>query len=144
MDYREFYTELGKLLYAVADADGIIRAGEREYLDELIQTRMAHREIHTDEYGTNDAWYARFEFDVAEEQALDPVLAFQSFIEYLDNRKKELTRDTLELCLLLADRLAEACHHTNRPENIMIQQLREKIFSLEAAMKNPQNFPEMA
>ena len=144
MDYREFYTELGKLLYAVADADGVIRAGERECLDELIQTRMAHREIHTDEYGTNDVWYARFEFDVAEEQSLDPGAAFQSFMDYLDNRKKELTPDTLEFCLVLADRLAEACNHTNRPEEIMIQRLREKIFSLEATMKKPRNLPEMA
>lgn len=144
MDYREYYAELGKLLYAVADADGIISRKERQSFYDLIRSRVAHKEIHTDEYGTNDAWYAMFEFDVAEEQSMQPEDAFQSFMDYLDTRKNELDAMSLEQCLVLADRLAESCHHTNRPEREMIQQLREKIFSLEADLKKRQNLPELA
>lgn len=132
MDYREFYAELGKLLYAVADADGIISPQERKVLYELVSSRLAHREVHTDEYGTNDAWYTMFEFEVAEDQAMDPEEAFQSFSDYLDSRKMELDNDTLTLCLTLADRLAESYRHTNHREKELIRQLREKLFSMTA------------
>jgi uncharacterized tellurite resistance protein B-like protein len=130
MDYREFYAELGKLLYAVADADGVISPQERESLNELIRSRLAHREVHTDEYGTNDAWYAMFEFEVAEEQSMAPEEAFQSFSDFLDARQQELDEDTRSLCLTLADRLAESYRHTNRLEGELIRKLREKLFSL--------------
>ena len=133
MDYREFYTELGKLLYAIADADGVISPQERKSLDELISTRLAHREIHTDEFGTNDAWYAMFEFEVAEDQAMTADEAFQSFSEYLDSRKDEVDEETLSLCLTLADRLAESYHHTNKREKELLRQLKEKLFTMPAA-----------
>jgi uncharacterized tellurite resistance protein B-like protein len=136
MDYREFYAELGKLLYAVADADGTISPQERESLNELIRSRLAHREVHTDEYGTNDAWYAMFEFEVAEEQAMTPEEAFQSFSDYLDARRDEVDEDTRALCLTLADRLAESYHHTNRRESELIRKLKEKLFSLPDIRKN--------
>ncbi len=65
MDYRMFYSALGKLLYAVADADGIVSPQEKENMFELVQKRLMHKETHTDEFGTNDAWYAAFEFEYA-------------------------------------------------------------------------------
>ncbi len=124
------------MLYAVADADGTISPQERESLNELIRSRLAHREVHTDEYGTNDAWYAMFEFEVAEEQAMTPEEAFQSFSDYLDARRDEVDEDTRALCLTLADRLAESYHHTNRRESELIRKLKEKLFSLPDIRKN--------
>lgn len=124
------------MLYAVADADGRISPQERESLNELIRTRLAHREVHTDEYGTNDAWYAMFEFEVAEEQAMTPEEAFQSFSDFLDARRDEVDEDTRALCLTLADRLAESYHHTNRRESELIRKLKEKLFSLPDIRKN--------
>ena len=124
------------MLYAVADADGRICPQERESLNELIRTRLAHREVHTDEYGTNDAWYAMFEFEVAEEQAMTPEEAFQSFSDFLDARRDEVDEDTRALCLTLADRLAESYHHTNRRESELIRKLKEKLFSLPDIRKN--------
>ncbi len=124
------------MLYAVADADGTISPQERESLNELIRSRLAHREVHTDEYGTNDAWYAMFEFEVAEEQAMTPEEAFQSFSDFLDARRDEVDEDTRALCLTLADRLAESYHHTNRRESELIRKLKEKLFSLPDIRKN--------
>jgi uncharacterized tellurite resistance protein B-like protein len=131
MDYRMFYAELGKLLYAVADADGVISQQEKEQFYNLVQSRLMHKEIHTDEYGTNDAWYAAFEFEVADEQIMPAADAFQSFIEYIEAHKNELDEDTRVLCLTLADRLAESYRHSNKKEKQLIQKLREVLFSLE-------------
>ena len=54
MDYRVFYSELGKLLYAVADADGVVSKEEKKSLYDLVKTRLAHKEVHTDEFGTTN------------------------------------------------------------------------------------------
>jgi uncharacterized tellurite resistance protein B-like protein len=131
MDYRMFYSELGKLLYAVADADGIVSPQEKKNMFELVQTRLMHKEIHTDEFGTNDAWYAAFEFEVADEQMMSAADAFLSFTEYIEENKNKLDEDTRQLCLILADKLAESYRHTNKKENLLIQRLREVLFSLE-------------
>jgi uncharacterized tellurite resistance protein B-like protein len=131
MDFRVFYAELGKLLYAVADADGIISQEEKESLYNLVQTRLMHKETHTDEFGTNDAWYAIFEFEVADEQNMSAADAFLSFTEYIEANKNKLGEETRQLCLTLADRLAESYHHTNKKEKKLIQQLKEVLFSLE-------------
>jgi uncharacterized tellurite resistance protein B-like protein len=131
MDYRIFYAELGKLLYAVADADGIVSPKEKQHMFELVQTRLMHKETHTDEYGTNDAWYAAFEFEVADEQIMSAADAFLSFTEYIEENKNKLDEDTRQLCLILADRLADSYRHTNKKETALIQKLREVLFSLE-------------
>jgi uncharacterized tellurite resistance protein B-like protein len=131
MDYRLFYSELGKLLYAVADADGVVSPQERDRLYDLIRTRLLHREVHTDEYGTNDAWYAAFGFEVAEDQILPAADAFESFTEFLRERRDQIDEDTRQTCLILADRLAESYRHTNLREKEMIQRLKELLFNME-------------
>jgi uncharacterized tellurite resistance protein B-like protein len=131
MDIREFYAETGKLLYAVAEADGAISNRERIALHNLIQTRLAQREKHTDEFGTNDAWYTEFEFEVAEEQGMSPEDAFNSFAEFIDENKNKLDRDLKDICIMLADRLAESYHHTNKREKTIIQKLKEILYSLQ-------------
>jgi uncharacterized tellurite resistance protein B-like protein len=131
MDIREFYAETGKLLYAVAEADGVISNRERTALHNLIQTRLAQREKHTDEFGTNDAWYTEFEFEVAEEQGMSAEDAFNSFAEFIDENKNKLDRDLKEICIILADRLAESYHHTNKREKTIIQKLKEILYSLQ-------------
>jgi hypothetical protein len=131
MDYRMFYSELGKLLYAVADADGIVSPQEKQHMFELVQTRLMHKETHTDEFGTNDAWYAAFEFEVADEQILSAADAFLSFTEYIEENKNKINEDTRELCLILADKLADSYRHSNKKEIALIQKLRVVLFTLE-------------
>jgi hypothetical protein len=140
MDLREFYSEIGKLLYAVADIDGVISPREKDSLHRLIQSRLTQRETHTDEYGTNDAWYAEFEFDVAEDQIMSAEDAFVSFIEYVREHQSGFDPQTRELCLTLAERMAECYRHTNRKELALIRQLREALFTntpIQEILHNP-------
>jgi uncharacterized tellurite resistance protein B-like protein len=131
MDLREFYSETGKLLYAVAESDGMITAREREELHNLIQSRLTQRETHTDEFGTNDAWYTEFEFEVAEEQGMTAEDAFNSFAEFIDENRNKLDKDLKDVCMILADRLADSYHHTNKKEKHIIQRLKETLYSLQ-------------
>lgn len=134
---REFYAALGKLLYAVADADGIVSPAERDELLELIRNRLMHRETLTDPYGTNDAWYALFGFDSAEDEILSAEEALQSFAEFLDTHRDRIDMETRETCLLLSDRLATSYRNTNRKERLMLQRIREVLLSRDDGTENP-------
>jgi len=131
MDIREFYAETGKLLYAVAEVDGVITKREKQSLHKLIQNRLAHRETHTDEYGTNDAWYTAFEFEVAEEQGMTSEDAFNSFVDFIQDNRNKLDRDLKDIGFILAERLAESYHQTNKKELELIQKLKEILYSLQ-------------
>lgn len=126
---RDFYAALGQLLYAVADADGVVSGTERDELLELIRSRLMHRETLTDPYGTNDAWYSLFGFDTAEEEIMTAGEAFLSFADFLESHRDRIDMETRETCLLLADRLATSYRHTNRKERQMLQRIREILLT---------------
>src|SRR5690606_13704785 len=79
MLYRQFYSELGKLLYAVADVDGMISQKEKKALQELVRKELVPVEKHTDKFGTDVAFYAEIEFDFLEDSMVEPEEAFESF-----------------------------------------------------------------
>jgi uncharacterized tellurite resistance protein B-like protein len=130
MDIRQFYIAMGKLLYAIADADSVITRQERNELYKLISTRLTHRELHTDEFGTNDAWYTVFEFEAAEEAGLTANEAFNEFAEYIQEHWAMMDDELRSICMLLADRLAESYHHTNAREKDMIRRLRDLLYTI--------------
>lgn len=130
MDIRQFYIAMGKLLYAVADADSVITRQERDELYHLISTRLTHRECNTDEFGTNDAWYTVFEFEAAEDAGLTANEAFNEFSEFIQEHWAIMDDDLRNICMLLADRLAESYHHTNAREKDMIRRLRDLLYTI--------------
>lgn len=130
MDIRQFYIAMGKLLYAVADADSVITKQERDELYHLISTRLTHRELHTDEFGTNDAWYTVFEFEAAEDAGPTANEAFNEFAEFIQENWAIMDDDLRNICMLLADRLAESYHHTNTREKDMIRRLRDLLYTI--------------
>ena len=71
MLYKNFYSELGKLLYAVADIDGVITQAEKKALHEIVKKELVPAEKHTDEFGTDAAYYAEIEFEYLDEEQMD-------------------------------------------------------------------------
>jgi len=130
MDIKQFYIAIGKLLYAVADADSVITRQEREELYNLIGSRLTHRESHTDQFGTNDAWYTVFEFEAAEDAGMTANEAFAEFEEFIRENWKIMDKEFRDICMLLADRLAESYHHTNAREKDMIRKLRDVLYTI--------------
>lgn len=127
MNYKKFYCELGKLLYAVADVDGKISKKEKAAIHQLVQEKLVCKETHTDEFDTNVANYTEFEFEVAEEQGMSVREAFTSFINYLDANRSRLDKELKETCLVIAEKIAKAYHGDNRTEQKMISILKRKL-----------------
>jgi hypothetical protein len=56
MNHHLFYKELGRLLYAIAAADGRVSPAEVRRLHEVVGQVLVPAEPSTDKYGTDQAW----------------------------------------------------------------------------------------
>ena len=90
MLYKEFYAELGKLLYAVADVDKIITQQEKKELQIIVKSELVPFEVLVDEFGTDVAHYSEFEFEFSDEQIYDSDMAFESFIDFINEHHEAI------------------------------------------------------
>ncbi len=130
MKNKLFYTELGRLLYAVANADENINEVEKETITKMILERLLQHEKENDQFGSNAAWQTQFAFDTAEEGILDPKVVLDEFLAYSDANKKDLSDEELQLGISLAEHLAEAYRHKNKKENKMLTTLRSHLWNI--------------
>lgn len=132
MHYKRFYSELGKLLYAVAEIDGTISQKEKKSLQDIIKKELVPSETHTDEFGTDVAYYAEIEFDfLADKKIHDTEWAFDSFIDYVDEHRTAFDEKMKKVSLKLVKKLAAAYQGTNNKEKALIEKLKQKLDEIE-------------
>lgn len=124
---RNFYIELGKLMYAVAKTDGTIHPNEVRVLKKLIKTELVPDEKETDEFGTDTAFYTEFEFDVYEDMNISASLAYDSFITFVKEHDRYVTKDMRKKALLLAIKTTEAFKGKNKAEKQLLEQLKKDL-----------------
>jgi hypothetical protein len=127
MQFQDFYTELGKLLYAVAKVDGVITKEERKALMEIVEKELAPLESSTDEFGTDAAYITKFEFDVLEEQMTPAEDAFNDFIDFVEEHHKAFKPNIKSICIKVTEELAADYHGTNKKEHALIEKLKLKL-----------------
>ncbi len=132
MHYRQFYSELAKLLYGLANIDGKISKKEKEELRAIVRNELVPAEKHIDHFGTDAAYYTEIEFDILEETVADPKAAFESFIDYIENHHSAIDGRMRELSLRAAKRIAETYHKTSNKEKVLITKLEAKLKMLPA------------
>jgi uncharacterized tellurite resistance protein B-like protein len=130
MLYKQFYSELGKLLYAVADIDGVISVEEKSMLKKLIRKELVPDEKSTDEFGTDAAFYAEFEFDILEDAHASPKAAFNSFITFVENHHSAFDSRLREATIRVVTTLVDAYHKTSENEKKLINDLKQKLESI--------------
>ena len=130
MLYRQFYSELAKLLYAVANVDGKISAKEREELKVIVRNELVPAEHHTDKFGTDAAYYTEIEFDFLEEAMIEPETAFESFLNFVANHHSAVDSRMREVSLRTAKKIADTYHKTSKKEKELIKKLEKKLESL--------------
>jgi uncharacterized tellurite resistance protein B-like protein len=128
MNHQLLYKELGRLLYAMAAADGRISPAEARRLHEVVQGELVPMEPATDKYGTDQAWITEFEFDVLAEQEADAQGEFD-FIAYISQHRKELTPELRATILRMAEAVAQAFHGVHRKEQTLLNALRKELTS---------------
>lgn len=127
MDQKKFYSELGKLLYAIAAVDGRIHAQEAATMKRVVSEQLVPQEASTDHFGTDQAYITEFEFDVMAENDESPEDAFDSFAIYLTQHKERLCAEHKALVLRAAGVVAHAFHGVNAKELRMLAELKRRL-----------------
>lgn len=132
MLYRQFYSELAKLLYAVANIDGKVSNKEREALRNIVRTELVPAEKHVDGFGTDAAYYAEIEFDILEETMVEPEDAFESFVNYINQHHSAVDSRMRALSMKTAQKIADSYHKSSHKEKALMERLKKALAALPA------------
>lgn len=127
MIYREFYRELGNLLFAVAKADGKINAREFEKLKSLVITELKDLDKSTDEFGSDLAFLTEFEFEFEDEQIQSAQDAYQSFITFVKANEERINKNLRNFSVEIANKIANSFRKRNKAELQMIKNLKKDL-----------------
>ncbi|MEY4604785.1 MAG: hypothetical protein RIT43_2077 [Bacteroidota bacterium] len=122
-----FYSEIGKLLYAVTVIDHKIDLRERKRVHELIQDVIKKTHIR-DQFGTPVANYIEIEFEFLEEQIYEAEDALQSFLDYIEEHYSAIGKDDIEMIRKLVWETADCVRGINTAEQTVIEKM-EHAFS---------------
>ena len=127
MDYQEFYIETGRLLYAIAMADGAIQEDEKSKMLNLVRDTLRKLEGSVDAFGTSNAFYTEFELERLIDFNVDSRESFDSFIDYFESNRSEMTSDLKAIIIQMAEEVAEAWDGVVAEENAYIIRLKEVL-----------------
>lgn len=125
--HQEFYQNLGRLFYAIAAADGIVRKEEVDSLKDIVQTEWLHQDSYTDDYGANTAFQIEIIFDWLDANKPDPQNAFKTFADF-HAEHKDLFTDQIRTKILDTSRnIAAAFRGKNKSELVMLAKLQSLL-----------------
>jgi uncharacterized tellurite resistance protein B-like protein len=123
-DKKQYYIELGKLLYAIAKADGKVQMEEVHDLHKLVRNVLLKLESKTDEFGTNNAFYTEFEFETMLDKKADMQEAYASFFKFMSENKKHITTPMKNLCISSVEKIADSFDGIVTAEKSFIDKLK--------------------
>lgn len=127
MEAQLFYKELGRLLYAIAAADGKVRDKEVATLKRIVSQELVPQEASTDHFGTDQAYITEFEFEVLADRNASVEGAFDSFIAYMARHKNDLAPERKDLIYRAADAVGSAFHGVNKAELPLLVELHRHL-----------------
>jgi hypothetical protein len=122
---KQYYKELGKLVYAVAVADGTIQTEERDKLHQFVLKELAAHESSVDSSGMNQAFYVDFEFDETEEKHPDGNSVIASYNKFVHNNYEANDGELIDNSLKLLEAVASA--YSKRNEKNIIDVIRHEM-----------------
>lgn len=122
---KQYYKEVGKLVYLVAAADGMVQEEERLVLHNFVMKELAAMEHESDSSGMNKAFYVDFEFEKSESSPPDESEVLASFNRYIDANHEAGDEPLLEQTTHLLEKVANAYNH--RREKNLINAVKEKF-----------------
>lgn len=137
MIYREFYRELGNLLYAMARADGKINNKEVDELRKLVKEELAANDETIDEFGSDLAYLTEFEFEFDDEMVQNSDEAYESFITFVKANDERINEHLRHIAYNTAKKIARAFRGKNKLEAAMLKNLKKGLGLENHAEKRP-------
>lgn len=126
MNYPGLYAEIGRLAYAIANADGVIHSSEVEKICDFIGREI--EQVSTDIDISDEAvLQAVVEFNNLRNQNASAKNAYLDFLNFIDDQP-ELFNDRMKnLCINLSLRIASAHEGIDETERALIDKLKRKL-----------------
>lgn len=124
---KQFYKELGRLLYAVCMADEKIQPAEVKALQEFVSKELAMAEHSSDSSGMNKAFYTSFEFEEYAKQHISVDEAKASFLKFLDANILAITPGLIDMSVEAIEKVAASFRKVNKKEREMINSIKAEI-----------------
>ena len=126
MDYSGFYTEIGRLAYAIAFADGVIHSSEVDKICDFIGREID--QSRTDDNISDEAvLQAVIEFNNLRNQDASAKDAYLGFLNYIDEHSELFNLRMKNLSINLSLRIASAHEGINETEMALIDKLKRKL-----------------
>lgn len=125
--HQEFYQHLGRLFYAMAAADQVVRKEEIESLHKMVRKEWLEMDDEVDSFGTDSAFQIEIVFDWMDANKPDAESAYQRFAEYYESHKSLFTPRVKEKILRTTRKIGTSFRDMNKSELIMSAQL-ENLF----------------
>lgn len=125
MEIKEFYTQLGRLLYAVAMADGEVQDEEIQSLYKLVINELSDEELFNQE--EVNVFHTEFEFEALLDKEASKQEAFDSFINYFDNNHSEFSDEIKKITLHAVNQIAKSFDGIIPEEKKMIDELKKRL-----------------
>ncbi|MFL1896244.1 hypothetical protein ACJRPK_11115 [Aquimarina sp. 2-A2] len=118
------YQNLGKLFYAIAAIDRVIRAKEYAKLKELVKKDWVAVDQLTDEFKTDAAFQIEIVFDWLENEDKDPNECYDDFESYYKENTPHFDASIKKLIWKTANEIANAFSGRNKAEVILLTKLK--------------------
>ena len=119
----DFYQNLGKLFYAIAAADKVVREIEVSKLKKMVKSDWLKRDTVNDEFNTNAAFQIEIVFDWLYSKDYKAETCFEDFIAYKEMHPSLFTEDIKKHILKTASVIAASFSGINKSELIMLVKL---------------------
>ena len=122
---KQYYKELGKIVYAVAIADGVIKTEEVEALHQFVEKDLARNETHFDSSNMNEAFYVDFEFENSAEKNMGINEAIKSYAKFIHTNYEPGDEALINRSVKQLETVANA--YTRQKEKEVILQIKSEI-----------------
>ncbi|SNZ00735.1 hypothetical protein [Flagellimonas pacifica] len=124
---NEFYQSLGKLYYAMAMTDGMVRPVEVERLRKYVRQHWLDVDGMEDEFGTDSAFQIEIVFDWLQEEKKVGSTYFSDFEEFYKEHPEKFGPKVTKLVIETADSIASSFAGKNMSEMVFLRQLKDLL-----------------
>ncbi len=119
-----FYQNLGKLFYAVAASDKVVRESEYNSLRKIVKSKWLQIDDIVDEFGADAAFQIEIVFDWMDYETPNAESCFKEFETFYNEYKTYFSKRIKQLIWETANNIADAFSGKNKSELMMLGRLK--------------------
>jgi uncharacterized tellurite resistance protein B-like protein len=124
MIHRQFYIELGKLLYSISKSDGIVQEKEKDVIERIIHKALEkHAVVFNGNVQEKEVILTKLSFNTSERNDLTVSEAYLSFITFMKKNGRQVDEKQKEFAKELIQKVAAASRGISKEESASIEKL---------------------